>query len=314
MKPIYVMAAVTTALALAAWGTLFWQTCPRDRRRLSLVALLVTGFFMSPAAFFVLRRPLLSGPLEPVLKRPAWSEGNWSIVRDAIRLAYAPLTEEPAKLLPWFVLLAAGRPLWPTRRMIAPLAMAAGLGFAVGEIWLVASFVAESNDPKLAGLPWYSFGGFLSERLMTCMAHVLFAMPAVTLARRGRLGLAAGLAIGMGLHGLSNSAIVLMHRGAFGWQQQTWQLLIQLWLVMFVVAGLAAVLGAFAGRKMWRAIWSRQMVCPGCGEVYRQPILLGLNFGMSRYEPCGVCHKWHWVTLKDLAPVKTRQNVGSRPK
>jgi hypothetical protein len=307
MKPIYVMAAVTTVLALTAWGMLFWQVCPHDRRRRSLVMLLVMGFLMSPTAFYLFRRPLLIGPLEPVLKQPAWSEGNWSIARDAIRLSYAPLTEEPAKLLPWFVLLAAGCPLWPTRRMIAPLAMAAGLGFAAGEIWLVASFVAQANDPKLAGLPWYSFGGFLGERLMTCMAHVLFALPAVMLARRGRLGLAAGIAIGMALHGLSNSPIVLMHRGAFGLKQETWQLLIQLWLVLFAVAGLAGVVGAFAGRNMWRAIWSRQMICPGCGEVYRQPLLLGLNFGMSRYERCEACHEWHWVTLQDLAPAKSRQ-------
>jgi hypothetical protein len=308
MKPIYVMAAVTTVVALTAWGTLFWQMCPRDRRRRFLVGLLVLGFFMSPAAFYLVRRPLLIGLLEPLLKQPAWSEGNWSIARDAIRLAYAPLTEEPAKFLPWFVLLAAGCPLWPRRRMVAPLAMAAGLGFAVGEIWLVASFLAEANDPKLAGLPWYSYGGFLSERLMTCMAHVLFALPAVALARRGWLGLALGLAIGTALHGLSNSPIVLMHREAFGWKKETWQLLVQLWLVMFTVAGLVAVIGAFAGSKMWRAMWSRQIICPGCSQVYRQPIFLGFNFGMSRYERCGVCHKWHWVTIKDLAPAKTRQN------
>ncbi|HEV3340801.1 MAG TPA: PrsW family glutamic-type intramembrane protease [Pirellulales bacterium] len=314
MKPIYVMAAVTTVLALTGWGTLFWQICPRDRRRQPLVALLVAGFFMSPTAFFLFRRPLLIGPLEPVLSQPAWSNGNWSIARDAIRLSYAPLTEEPAKLLPWFILLAAGCPLWPTRRMVAPLTMAAGLGFAVGEIWLVASFVAQAKDPELAGLPWYSFGGFLSERLMTCMAHVLFAMPTLMLARRGWLGLSAGLAIGMALHGLSNSPIMLMHREAFGWKKETWQLLIQFWLVMFTVAGIVAVTGAFAGRKMWRAIWFSQMICPGCGQVYRQPIFLGLNCGLSRYERCGVCHKWHWVTLKDLAPAKAGQNVGSRAK
>jgi len=68
--------------------------------------------------------------------------------------------------------------------------------------------------------------------------------------------------------------------------------------------GLASLVVAAFGRKVLRAIWARQMICPGCGAVYRQPILWGLNFGMSRYERCGVCFKWHWVTIKDLAPMK----------
>ena len=48
------------------------------------------------------------------------------------------------------------------------------------------------------------------------------------------------------------------------------------------------------------------MICPGCGAIYRQPILLGLNFGMSRYERCGACRKWHWVSLSNLAPEETK--------
>ena len=40
---------------------------------------------------------------------------------------------------------------------------------------------------------------------------------------------------------------------------------------------------------------------PGCVAIYRQPLFYGLNFGMSRYERCGACGKWHWVTPKDLA-------------
>lgn len=303
---IYIMAAVTSVVALAVWGTLLWQLCPRDKRRPLIITLLLLGFFMSPAAFFGVRRPLLIGPLEPVLKHPGWDVGGWSVVRDAVRLTFAPLTEEPAKLAPWLVLLAAGWPLLPTRRMVAPLALAMGLGFAVGEIWLVAGLIAQANDPKLAALPWYSFGGFLSERLMTCVTHALFALPAVALARRGWKWGAVGLALAMTMHWVSNAPIVLMHREMFGWKAGTWQLLIQVWLVLFTIAGLAALIGCFAGRKMLRGLWSLRMVCPECGATYRQPIFLGLNFGLSRYERCGACHKWHWVTLKNLAPLKEK--------
>jgi len=305
---IFIMAAVTSVVALAIWGGLLWQICPRDDRRFWILLLLVFGFCMSPAAYYGVRKPLLLGPLDPILKQPEWDIGRWPIARDVIRVAYAPLTEEPAKLAPWLLLLAMGLPLWPTRRMIAPLALAAGLGFAVGEIWLVAGFVAQANDPKLADLPWYAFGGFLSERLMTCISHALFALPTVILSRRGWKWGSFGMATGMIMHGISNAPITLMHRGTFGWTQGTWAVVIQLWLALWTVAGLAALLGAYAGRKMLRRLWAHKMICPECGAIYRQPIILGLNFGMSRYEPCGVCHKWHWVTLKDVAPLKTAKN------
>lgn len=301
---IYIMAAVTTVVALTVFGTMLWQFCPRDDRRSWVLALLAIGLFMSPVAFYAVRQPFLIGPLEPILKQPGWNVGGWSIVRDAVRLSFAPLTEEPAKLFPWLVLLAMGAPLMPTRRMIAPVALAAGLGFAVGEIWLVARLIAQANDPKFAGLPWYSFGGFLSERLMTCLTHALLTLPAVVLSRRGWKWSAIGLSLGMMLHWIANAPIVLMHRGVFGWKPEVWSLLVQLWVVLFFVMGLVALIVAVAGRKMLRKMWSARMICPGCGATYRQPLFLGLNFGLSRYEPCGVCHKWHWVTLKNLAPLK----------
>jgi hypothetical protein len=304
--PIFVMATVASVVALAALGTLLWQICPRDRRRPLVGVLVLIGLFMSPAAFFGLRYPLLIWPLEPVLKQPGWEVGGWSNVRDAVRLSFAPLTEEPAKLAPWLVLLAAGWPLAPTRRMVGPLALAAGLGFAVGEIWLVAGLIAHAHDPKLAGLPWYAFGGFFSERLMTCVTHALFALPTVALSRRGWKWGAIGLALGMSMHWISNAPIVLMHRRGFGWTSDTWGLLIQLWLVAFTVVGLLALIGAAVGRDAMRKLWSARMICPECGAAYRQPIFLGLNFGMSRYERCGVCRKWHWVTLKNLAPMKRK--------
>ena len=138
------------------------------------------------------------------------------------------------------------------------------------------------------------------------LAHALFALPTMMLSRRGwRSGL-CGLALGMLLHGISNAPIVLMQRDVFGWKRETWGLIIQLWLALITAVGLVALLGAVAGRKIIRKLWANRMICPECGGIYRQPIVLGLNFGMSRYEPCGLCHKWHWVTLKNLAPLKRK--------
>lgn len=229
LHPLYVMATVTTLVALAAVGTMVWQISPRDGRRTWVLALLVIGCFMSPLAFHGVRRPLIIRPLELILKGPEWDTRGRSIARDAIRLAYAPLTEEPAKLAPWFLLLAVRAPLWPAKRMIAPLALAAGLGFAAGEIWLVAGLIVQAND-QFAGLHWYEFGGFFGERLMTCLSHTLFALPTIALSRRGwKCGL-AGLALGMLLHGAGNAPIVLMHRETFGWKPVVWSVIVQLWV------------------------------------------------------------------------------------
>lgn len=306
---IYRMAAVTSIVALGVFGGMLWQLAPRDGRRRWLFVLLALGCCMSPVAFYLVRQPLLIQPLEPVLKQPDWNSGGRSLARDLIRLSFAPLTEEPAKLAPWLLLLALGAPLWPARRMVAPLALAAGLGFASGEIWLVAHLVAQANDPKLAALPWYAFGGFFAERLMTCLSHPLFALPTISLSRRGWKWGCVGLLLGMFLHGLSNSPILLMHRGAFGWKPEVWAVVIQLWVAAFFAAGLVSLIAAAYGRQMLRKMWARQMICPGCGATYRQPLLRGLNFGMSRYERCAVCHKWHWVTLKNLAPLNIRRNA-----
>jgi hypothetical protein len=308
IHPIYPMAALTSVVALGAFGALLRQICPDDARRPWVFVLVICGLVMSPGAYFFVRRPLLIAPLEPMLKQPDWDTGGWSLLRDGIRLSYAPLTEEPAKLAPWLVLLAAGVPLQPTRRMRAPLALAAGLGFAAGEIWLVASLIEQANDPKLAGLPWYSFGGFLTERLMTCLSHALFALPTFLLSRRGWKGGLVGLGIGMLLHLISNAPIGLMHRGAFGWKPAVWGAVIQSWVALISVAGLLTLIGLAAGRDALRRIWSRRMLCPGCGALYRQSLFFGLNFGTTRYERCGACRKWHWVTLKNLAPRAVKPN------
>lgn len=296
------MALLTTVAALVAWGMLLWQMSPRDDRRRWLLVMVGLGFFMSPLAYWGFRQPVLMWPLEPILSEPGWNEGIWWYLRGAIRLAYAPLTEEPAKLLPWWCLLACGARLKPVREMHAALALAAGLSFAVGEIWLVATLVAVPQDAQLAAMPWYQFGGFFSERLMTCLSHSLFCLPTIVGSAHSRKMGAAGLALGMALHWLGNAPILLMRQNAFGWSTPVWTVIVQMWVLAFAIAGLVALTIAYVGRERFRLVWARHMICPGCGAKYRQPILLGLNFGLYRYERCGACAKWHWVTLKDLAP------------
>jgi hypothetical protein len=304
MPPIYITAFVTTVIAFAIFVPIIRYLAPRSIR-LSLFGMGAMGLAMSPVAYFFVRLPLMK-LFEPewfgTLKSPE-SSALLFYLRDAVRLCYAPLTEETCKLLPWVVALLAGVSLRSSRRRSASLALTIGVTFAIGEFWLVAYFLHFSNSPDIAKLPWYAFGGYMSERLTTCFSHTLFVLPTVYLSRHGvRYGL-LGLVIGMGLHYLGNAPIVLMHHETFGISKGNWGVLIQFWLTFFVLVCMFCLVGLHYGTSMLRRIWKRQMVCPECHATYRQPLLLGFNMGTWRYERCGACKKWHWVTLSNLAPL-----------
>jgi ribosomal protein S27E len=36
--------------------------------------------------------------------------------------------------------------------------------------------------------------------------------------------------------------------------------------------------------------------CPECGHEYDAP-LIGINFGLTRYERCPHCRHWHWTKV-----------------
>lgn len=299
MHAIHITAALTTALALAIFAPMLRAIVPKDvQRRFGLLT--IVGLWMSPLAYHFVRLPLKAA-LEQWLQPDAWTSPAGQLARDILLLSYAPLTEEPAKLIPWLILLAFGARLPPAPNMVVPLALASGLSFAIGEFWLVASFVAA--DPKFTEVPWYLFGGYMSERLMTCLTHSLFCLPVFLLASRGRAAALAGLLIAMLLHFAGNAPIMLMRREAFGLTSETWSVLVQLWLLLFVVTAVVVLAGVQFGRQTLTKIFCCRMICPGCGATYRQPILLGLNMGHWRYERCAVCRKWHWVTLANLAPL-----------
>lgn len=293
--PIYPMALATTLLAFAVGGSLMWQFSPKSGRR-SLLPLMLLSLPLSPLAFFCVRTPLLLQGLDPPLVNPLPPA-----IRDTIRLLYAPLTEEPAKLLPLAVLWAMG--WWPviSKKRIASIALALGLGFAVGECWLVAYMVAAKNDPKLAALPWYAFGGFLNERLICVLTHALFVMPTLWLSRRGWKLAPLGLFLGMTLHYLGNAPIILMHHNAIALGQPTWQVLVQLWLILLAILALVLMILMRYGTEMLKRVWKAEVICPECGMKYKQPLLMALNMGTWRYEQCGACKRWHWISLENLA-------------
>ncbi len=314
MLQLYIAAAVTTLVAAFVFGALIRQLTLREQRA-SLVGLGLLGLPLSPLAYFAVRLPAIQW-IEPKLmgvtvENPAGTFGT--ALRDGIRLLYAPLTEEPFKLLPWILLLMLGLVRKPTRDEVVPLALTLGVSFAVGEFWLVAYLISMKPDPALAHLPWYAFGGYMSERLMTCFSHTLFVLPTIFLGRRGNWFAIAGMITGMLLHYIGNAPIVLMQHQALGLSTATWSVIVQIWLLLFVVGTLFALVAVHFGNEVLARIIQNKMVCPECGAIYRQPVVMGLNMGIWRYEPCGACHQWHWVSIKNLAPLGSSETIKPPP-
>jgi hypothetical protein len=224
------------------------------------------------------------------------------------------LTEELAKL--WPLLLP-----WFRRRLSkenAPrLGLAIGLGFGVGEVWLVASLLAP--DPKFAGVPWYLFGtlnGYMTERFMVCIHHGAFTAAALRVIRwtPGR-----GILYAMGLHFLGNLPLALAGWNFGGLGERAWAVIVPVWLVLFFFAMIALLIRFFkaADPEGWRGLHHYllgQAKCPGCGLVYLRP-WFAVNMGTRRYEQCPGCQKWHVTTrwkegITANVPLSRRQSLG----
>ena len=288
MTGIETAALVTSLVAVAALGTLIWQLCAAADRRW-LTALVVLNLPMSALTFYGVRLPLDSVLTE--------SLGKASPFLIPCKLCYAPVTEELAKLIPLLLTWPIfHRPLINSNRV--PVAMALGLGFAIGEIWLLARLVG--NQPDIARLPFYQFGGFFSERLSTCITHSGFAVLSIWGLQRGGVRRTIGVAAAMLFHFLGNLPIFLMNFDAGNLGKPAWMTLVSIWLLICLLVSVILLSVMHAGtRRIIHLVTSAKAKCPECGAVYRQPILGG-NFGVWRYEPCGACHKWHWISLKEI--------------
>ncbi len=275
---IIVAAAITTALVVVLYGYIIARMSSRADRSLLVLAALV-ALPLQPLAFYLVRLPLhhaLTGWL-----------GAGALLT-AISLFYAPLTEEPAKWLPLLV-PAIRRRLTPDNAVA--LALAVGLGFGVGELWLIAFQLA--RVPAIAALPFYTFTGFLFERTLVCFLHGGLIVFAYHRLAGGRSFLVGGL-IGMALHFALNFPIFLAGIDLFGVGNSVWSTLLTLWIVFLAAALGIAVTRLSRGR--FREVVLGYSDCPECGAHYPRP-LLGLNFGLARYERCPSCRHFHWIRL-----------------
>lgn len=277
MHQIYIAAILTTALAVAIFGTLIGKLkVPANPRLLWFAALIVLP--MQPLAFYFVRVPL-DHWLTAIL-------GSDSRTLHWLTTFYAPLTEEPAKLVP-LLIPAIRRDI--RRENFGRYALAIGLSFAIGEMWFIAEVIA--RNPKLGGIPFYLFGGYLSERLMVCLFHSAFVGVALA-CLRSRLAL--GVAGAMALHWLGNFPIFLMASNAFGMGPTFWAVAVQVWIVLYFVGAVALVSYFVFGRVSPGRLFYGRRKCPECGAEY-DASLFAINFGTRRYERCPHCRHWHFT-------------------
>lgn len=230
---LLITAAITTILATAFYGLLIARLGGRDNWRLLCIAFLV-ALPLQPLAFYAVRAPLSVG-FEALL-----GAGSALTIVSAF---YAPLTEEPAK---WLTLLvpAIRRRLTPQNAVVTALAV--GLGFGLGEIWMLAANLV--HLPEVAALPFYRFGGFFAERFAVCLMHGAFIAYAFVRLAQGRSFLIGGL-FGITLHFLLNLPVFVAAFHAFGIGPAAWHQLLTIWVAGFAVAMALTVARMYAHRS-----------------------------------------------------------------
>jgi len=277
MRGIYLTAVLTTGVAVVLYGLLIHKLrLPAKERLLWLAAALALP--LQPLAFYLVRMPLdhwLGAHLGSASPTYSW-----------LTSLYAPLTEEPAKLVPLLV-PAIYRDIRPAN--FVRYALAIGLGFAIGEMWFIAHRVAQVS--ALAALPFYQFGGYIVERLMTCVLHSVFVSVALWRLRRRFV---FGVIGAMVLHWLGNFPLLLMAWNVGGLGKIAWTIIVQCWLLVYFFAGLALLAWFAFGRVAPVQIFYGRRHCPECSRDYDAP-LFALNLGQTRYERCPHCRRWHWT-------------------
>ena len=252
---------------------------PANGRLVWLAGLIVLP--LQPLAYYLVRVPLdhwLSARF-----------GAGSTTYSWLVSLYAPLTEEPAKLVPLLV-PAIFRDI--RRENFVRYAIVIGFCFAIGEMWFIADRIAQV--PEYAGMPFYKFGGYMGERLMTCVFHSTFVAVALWRLRRG---FALGFAGAAALHWLGNFPIFLMVWNVGGLGKGVWSGIVFGFLLLYFFGALALLtwftLGKFAPGRAFYGIRH----CPECDQDYDAPFF-ALNFGATRYERCPHCRRWHWTKAR----------------
>ncbi len=278
MPGIFIIAVVTTLFSAGLiGGFVYWRARKGEYAAVTTAILFYVPMYW--VAFYLVRLPF-HGWFETAMDPE-------SGVFVFLTMFYAPLTEEPAKwvllLLPWFRKQI-------TDKNFVRIAMAIGLGFGIGEIWMIAERVFTS--PGFVDYPWYDYLGFLNERFIVCIAHGAFAAVMLKYMRRN---IAVGMLGAMALHYAANFPIYLAWIDIFNFGKTAWAIILSIYLLVFAV-GILLMLTRFAigSFKLGRWLYGTD-VCPDCGKEYDKPVFLAVNLMWKRYERCPHCGEWHMM-------------------
>jgi hypothetical protein len=248
MHQIWIMAAITLVLSIAAGGGLIYTISGKQPRYL-LLALL--GIPLSAIVNLWVKAPLITavttagGITTGLSTAPVWFVVFFAFV--------PPVTEELIKVTP--LLIPQVRRLLDHGTGGFAAGMALGIGFGIGEALYLAYNI--SNSFLYTGLPWYQFTGYLYERFTVTFMHGVMTAVFVLGIVRGGWRIPVGFLAAVFLHLLVNLPIILQMRG----------LISQEGMVVAIQATLLAMAGIFA--LLYRhARRSSNIIGPNIEKVY----------------------------------------------
>lgn len=264
---ILIAAAIATlASLLTLGGVIAWRS---DRaERWPLILLLVSQLPLSPLIHFGLRVPLDVWLAQSV---------DWRTAR-FVTFAMRPIIEESLKLWPLLIPY-----VWRTTTTQTRIwrAMAIGLGFGIGESWLLAAITYFGN-PTVANYGLLDLTGFINERVMVCVIH-----GTLTLIALHRFG--TGIVIAIGLHLAGNLPFYLQEISAFGIPTPRWSWFMRVWVVWYFAV--MAMLPWLITGGDFHVIWLifGDVTCPYCHFVYPRGTL-SWGFRVVHNDHCPRCH------------------------
>lgn len=296
MPGIYIAHVISTSLVLGVWGTLILRRA--EKRDWALFILLfILQLPMSALTYYIVRVPLDAWYAELL--------GKGSKLYIIAKSFEAPLTEEPAKLLPLLLPFIFYR----IKKENALLAgMALGLGFGVGEIWTLVYLFAQKKSIFLS-YPWYMFWGGIQERFIASFTHAIMTGLAVYGIAQGLKKAVAGIGTAMMIHYFLNFPILLPAMGLIPRSLKgIWLNIVAIYSVILFLILLNVIWKYLYGRPIRLTLFLGKSTCPNCGIQY-DPTLWGtLNFTVGTYERCPECKKWHFSRFKFFKKNEARRS------
>jgi RsiW-degrading membrane proteinase PrsW (M82 family) len=281
MSQIWIAAVITTILIFFIVGGILLKIIDISKYKKEMIFIFLLNLLLPASLYYLVRLPL-----DSLINR--WL-ATYPEVLFWVKSIYAPITEEPGKAL---ILLFPFCLKFLNKSTIQGAAIAAGMGFGIGEAWLLAHLYA--GNPVFNSYQWYEYTGFISERFTVAIIHGSFIGLTIyfTVVKRKFL---LGISLAMLSHFALNFPILLFSSHGIPLQTITRQILLMSWSTVFFALSLVFLI--WLGNKPNISLLGKlrkalgKATCPKCNATYDRPIL-GINLLTKRLEKCPNCKKW----------------------